>query len=108
MRKHLTEPELKEMAMEVASSIVIRSYDHGNSVDTRRASTDKEKDIIFKVAYGALLTLNYGETNRGNKVAERAVIDAAEMTVDLFLPGANGYLTIYNPLWMILSSWEKE
>lgn len=95
-REVKTEAELKEIAEAMSETIMIRTYENGNSNDTRRKTTKPEKAIIYKIAYGALLALNHG------------IVDSAEYTIDLFIPECNGYDTIYIPLKKALASWTKE
>lgn len=114
VRAHKSESELKQMAEHISKSIVYRYYDNGNSRDERRETTRFERDVLYNIAYGALLTLNWGEDNRGrNAGAEQAIIDAAEFTCDLFIEKltgleCNGYMTIYIPLKDAVRDWEKE
>ena len=46
VREHKTESELKQIAESISESIMIRTYENGNSRDERRATTPEEKDII--------------------------------------------------------------
>lgn len=108
VRAHKTEAELREMAEGISQEIVIRTYENGNSRDTRRKTTAKEKGIIYRVAYGALLALNHGEEVRSSRLAEQFIVDSAEFTIDLFIPDCNGYDTMYNPLKKALANWAKE
>lgn len=108
MRKHYTETRLRELANTIADTMVERTYDNGNSCDTRRKTNGEERIVLYNVAFGALLALNWGESHRGTRGEEQAIIDAAEFTIDLFLPHCNGYDTIYNPLKRVLKDWEVE
>ena len=96
------------MTEAMSETIMIRTYENGNSNDTRRKTTKPEKAIIYKIAYGALLALNHGEEVRSSRMAEQSIIDTAEYTIDLFIPECNGYDTIYIPLKKALANWEKE
>lgn len=105
MKEHKTETELKGIATKISETITIRYYKEGNSEDTKRKSTAKEKDIIFKIAYGALLSLNWHlEPNISPVTA--AIINTAEFTVNQFLPDCNGYDTIYCPLRKAVREWD--
>lgn len=108
VRQHKPEAELKEIAEGISQEVVIRTYENGNSNDTRRKTTKPEKAIIYKIAYGALLALNHGEEVRSSRMAEQSIVDSAEYTIDLFIPECNGYDTIYIPLKKALASWTKE
>lgn len=106
MRKYKTESELKKIAENISNSIVIRSNDKYGSNDTKMIPTNEQKNIIFKVAFSALLALNWGEDNRENKEAEQAIVDTAEFTINQFIPNCNGYQTMYNPLKDAIREWE--
>ena len=109
MRKYLESDMLKFMAEQMAKTITIRTYDEkGNSNDENRPATKEEQKIIYNIAYGALHTLNYGKQMRSSKDMTQAVIDNAEMTLDLFIPDCNGYDTIYCPLQAIIREWEED
>ncbi|MCI8988437.1 MAG: hypothetical protein HFK05_01635 [Clostridia bacterium] len=106
MRNHKTEMQLKEMATAIAETITIRIYKNGNSEDKQRKSTAKEKDIIFKIAYSALLSLNW-HLEPNNSETTTAIINTAEFTVNQFLPDCNGYDTIYCPLRKATREWDN-
>lgn len=106
MRIHKAETELKAIAEAISEEVVIRTYHNGNSNDTRRKSNETEKAIIYRIAYGALLGLNWGDDCRSSRLAEQKIIDSAEFTINLFLPECNGYDTIYLPLKKALANWE--
>jgi hypothetical protein len=89
--KHYTETELKAYADQVSNSIVIRTYENGHSNDERRITTRPEKQIIFSVVYGALLSINNGANIQSAK-------DCAEFIGDQLIPSMNGYDTIYCPI----------
>jgi|SRR5665647_1291777 len=89
--KNVTERQLKEYAEAKAETIVIRTYEEGNSSDIRRLTTAPEETIIFKILYGALLAMR--EVNN-----MYSAISAAEYIGDLMIPQMNGYDTIYCPL----------
>ena len=95
------EKQLKEIARDIAGSIVIRDYVNGNSRDTRRETTLPEKEIIQNIAYGAMLA--YAYRNNGGSID--SILDTAEFTLHQFIPNANGYDTIYIPLRKVTETW---
>ena len=107
MRAYKKETELREIAETISDFITIRSRDNGCSVDTTRWAKKQEKDIIFKIAYGSLLALNWGEKCRDSKDMAEAIVNNAEFTINNFLPECNGYMTMYIPLNKILQKWEQ-
>ena len=108
MREYKTESELKEIANKISDTIMIRTYENGNSYDNRRNTTTIEEAIIYKIAYGALLGLNYGDDCRKSRFAEQKIIDTVEFIIDQFIPDCNGYDTIYLPLKKAIREWIKE
>lgn len=90
--KH-TDKELHKIANEIAQNITIRSYDEGNSVDTKRSTTKPEAEIISNIAFAALWAYRWRDN-----VNVDSILDVAEMTFDQFIPEGNGYDTIYLPL----------
>ena len=105
MRKYKNEHELKVIAETIAETITIREYNEGNSNDITRKASEIEKDVIYKLAYGALLGLNCGETVRNNDDAAQVIIDTAEYTLKLFINDCNGYDTLYIPLKNAVAEW---
>ena len=109
MRKYLLESDLTDIAISISKDIYIRTYDErGNSKDEKRSATNDEQKIIYNIAYGALHTLNYGKQMRSSEDMTQAVIDNAEITLDLFISDCNGYDTIYCPLQAIVREWEED
>lgn len=108
-RCYLGEPVLRKMAAEIAEHITIRTYDKvdGCSRDERRESTPAERDIIYKLAFSALLGLSHGETARQSKAAEDGIINAIEYALVVMLPEANSYDTIYTPLRKTVENWRN-
>ena len=92
------ENQLKEISRDIAGSIVIRDYVNGNSRDTRRETTPEEKEIISKIAYGAMVSYGYGGQID-------AVLNTTEFILHQFIPEANGYDTIYIPLRKVTKTW---
>lgn len=107
VRVHMSESTLKAIADGISEKITIRTYDNGSSIDTARKAKRKERETLFNIVYGALLALNWGETNRSDKDAEQAIIDSAEFMTIRFLPDCNAYDTVYCPLKGVLRVWEK-
>ena len=93
------EAQLKKIARGIAESIVIRDYVNGNSRDTRRETTDPEKEIIKNITYGALLAYIYSGENLDG------ILDMAEFTLHQFIPSANAYDTVYIPLRNVTETW---
>lgn len=93
--KYYQETELQEIAREKSKTIVIRTYNNGNSNDERRDATPEEQENIYKLLYAGLLAINFrhGKEYQG-------VMDACEYAGHLFLPeNTNCYDTIYLPLY---------
>lgn len=107
MRNYKTEKQLKEQAAIIAETITIRTYQNGNSEDTKRLSNPQEKNIILNIAYGALLGMNCNEKNRASNEIAQAIIDTAEYTLNRFLPDCNSYDTIYCPLKKAVREWDN-
>ena len=106
IRANQKESVLEGWARVIATGpITVRSYEDGNSRDTLHLPTKEEAKILFNIAFGALLGLNWGENCRSNPNMEQAIIDAAEFTLGQFMPGVNCYDTIYTPLKKVLAEW---
>lgn len=119
MRQYQHEATLKEWANDIASSLWVRpekghpKYTEG---DFAKKPTKKQREALFSVAYGALLSLNWGEDTRrddekGNAKAQ-AIIDCAEFTADLLFDSLlpederlQGYMSIYCPLKEAVRNW---
>ena len=104
------EAELRNIADAISETIYYRIYENGCSDDLRMVSTDKEKSIIFNLAYGALLGMNW---NRADDSTAQAIINATEFQLDLMIRSlneqeCNGYMTIYIPLQKALQEWERK
>ena len=97
VRRDITEQELREYAEKQAETIVIRTYDEGNSNDVRRASTEAEKRILSSIIYGGLLAIRSGAD-------EKSVADACEYIGNIQMRNVvtvgemNGYDSIYRPI----------
>lgn len=118
MRKNITEEEMRKHAEEIASSIVVRSYDWHGSHDERRATTPEEKKVVFGIALGALNTINSRVRDEHSIYGEKthAVLDTAEwifieMSKEFRLESGedhfNSYDSLYAPLMIIVNSWEE-
>lgn len=89
--KDFTEKELQIYADDKAKTIVIRSYENGNSKDERRSTTEPERKIISDIIFGGLLAIKSGADIQSVK-------DACEYIGKLQIPEMNGYDTIYIPI----------
>ena len=114
MRKFKSEQELRELAELHSKYINIRTMDGGNSHDTTRKATKKQREILYGVLYGALLGLNWGERMRSSRDMAQAVIDAAEFQADILMrpylkegEELQGYMSVYIPLQRIVEKWEE-
>lgn len=111
MRKHKDEIELLEIAMELASAPLTLITNDG---EVKRKPTKKQKELIYKIVYGALLGLNWGESTRTSRTSEQAILDTAEFTYNVMMESTfkngetvNGYLSLYSPLKKVLREWER-
>ncbi len=96
-----TETEIKDYATECAKSIVIRTYENGNSKDTRRKTTKKELEIFYSLIFGALISVMFHSGNndeRGHKQTVQMAADTAEFISHGLLPSVNGYDSVYLPI----------
>lgn len=94
--KKYTGSQLREIARDYSSSIVIRSYKDGSSSDDRRPATKPEREILENILYAAMVAYLYRSEDNGGSI--EAVLDMAEFTCHQFLPECNAYDTIYTPL----------
>lgn len=117
MKEYKSSAELREIAEQISNRIVIRTYVGGNSYDNARKPTKKQKQIIFDLAYGTLLSLNHYSRSCKTGYGESAwaTIGTAEFQCDIMLektlkPGeeCNGYDTIYLPLMRAFDQWAEE
>ena len=91
--------QMKEIARDISGSIVIRDYINGNSRDTRRETTEPEKEIIRNIAYGAMLAYSFDNTEISG------VLHMAEFVLQQFIRNCNTYDTIYIPLRNVTETW---
>ena len=94
-----SETELRKFAEDISRTIVIREYINGNSKDTRRETTKPEKEIIFNIAYSAMLSYGFVGCDVDG------IFNMAEFTLSRFIPTCNSYDTIYCPLRDITETW---
>lgn len=106
MRSYKTAEELKAVAEAMSQYITIRTYDNGNSIDTKRKAKKAEREIIYKIAYSALHGLNWDVKTRNNDDIAQGIIDTAEFVTIQFLPDCNAYDTMYLPLKATLRNWD--
>ena len=91
-KKIYTEQEAKEYAESVSNTLFIRGYNDGNSEDTGRKTTPREKKILTNIICCALFAIR---VHNLNSIAVQSAKDTAEFTADLMLPNINGYLSVY-------------
>ena len=88
-----SEQSAKEYAEKTAETVVIREYIDGNSNDTRRISTEAEKDIVQRAIYAALLSIRGGyEAQSAKATAEFFVLCNSGVT------HINTYDSVYIPI----------
>lgn len=107
-REFQPETVLKEWAHNAAETVVFHTYVDGYRQDIRKKPTKNQREIMEKIIYGALLGLNWGETNRSETVAEDAILNAAEYMCIVMLPEVNSYDSVYIPLRHICKAWPKK
>lgn len=102
--KRYGEPQIKEIARDIAESVVIRTYVDGCSEDVRRETTASEKEAIKAIAESAL----FAYSARQNGID--AILDMAEFMMHRLVPEANAYDSIYIPLRKVTETglWEKK
>ena len=98
-----TESQLKKIATDFSSTIVIRSYKEGSSSDIRREATLPEREILQKIIFAAMIS--YGYRSEKNNGSIEAVLDMAEFTCHQFLPECNAYDSVYTPLRQITETY---
>ena len=126
MRKAMTVEERRNIANEISKTIVIRDYVRGNSRDTRRETTESEKNILYNVALAALNSLNFLASDEKDVYSTKthAILNTAEFMFMEFIADilplddgtytdseevhANSYDSIYNPLAKVIREWEEE
>jgi len=101
--KMKNERELKEIAEQLSQTIRIRTKE-GN--DIKRDATNEEQKALYNVFFSALFTANQFRENY-NDTIKSVIKNNAETTIDSFLPGCNGYLSVYNPLDNALTEWAE-
>jgi len=99
----IMEQELKAFAVDASQTIVIRTYQDGNSSDTRRKSTKKEVAILTPIIYGGLLAVRSGYPIRD-------VASTCEYIGAIQLPMTNCYDSIFRPImdWKEVLQNDKE
>lgn len=98
--KYSTSQDYRDLADKIADTITIRNYNDHGSEDVSRPTTKIERDIISKIAIGAMDT--YGYTTNADAWS---ICNQAEFTLMQFLPEANTYDTIYTPLMKCFGVW---
>ena len=83
------------LSKEISSTVVIRSYnENGNSVDTRRPTTETERETLYHIIDGALIAASVTTDSK----QRRGIASAAECIATAMIHGCNGYDTAFNPL----------
>lgn len=83
------------LSKEISSTVVIRSYnENGSSVDTRRPTTETERDTLYHIIDGALIAASMTTDSK----QRRGIASAAECIATAMIHGCNGYDTAFNPL----------
>ncbi len=98
---YLSESELQHFAQKIAEHITIRTYERGNSSDVTRITTKTEFEIIYNVAYGALLAFRWRVNSYNRAEIEyhlQSVLDTSEFILNNFIKDCNFYNTLYCPL----------
>lgn len=103
-----SEMELKAIAELISKVVVIRTYENGNSKDTKRAASEVERDLIFKVVYAALLSLPTSVTGSGAyfRGCDNGALSTAEFMLQLLMKDVNAYDTVYIPLREVIAAWD--
>lgn len=106
-----SEEELREIADRISQTIVEKGTDH--SPERRRKTNYNEQTTLYKLAYGALLSLNVCHSREYHGLfslsdEERAILKTVEFIFLRFFPKCQSYVSIYTPLWMVLEQWCKE
>lgn len=92
-----SEKELKEIALKVGDEITYRRTEYDD--EYTRKSTGYEENIIYSVAYGALLAIR---SNGAYPEMVNPILYTAESILDAFLPTCNGYMTVFTKLDKLL------
>lgn len=106
MRKCLHESVLSAIADRISQTITVHKHYDGGTEHVTRTAFPTERARIRSVALGALQGLNWGDDTRsalGGR--EQAILDTAEFIMMQFIPCANAYDTLYNPLRAVTEAW---
>lgn len=93
-RERYTEDQLAKIAKSLAGSIVVRDYVGGCSRDTRRATTERERNTIAIHLYAAFFTYWH--------IGDKGVVMMAEVAVRKYFEYCNTYDTIYLPFMRVI------
>lgn len=94
-----TEKDASEFAKEASKSVVIRSWNNGNSNDDRRESTKIESEIVERAIVASLIAIKNGYD-----------VDSAKATAEFFViynsgeTHINTYDSVYIPICEFLQS----
>lgn len=106
MKAFRSEGIMKAYALEYSKRDVTDMNDGG--VWQTRKPTKSESDLLYKLFYGAMLGMNWGEQNRGDSGRRDAIINAFEFEANLLLPKLNNYNTVYCRLKEYEREWEEQ
>lgn len=96
--EYMNETDIKSYAEKTAKTAVERSWRNGNSKDTRRRATAKERQIVSGLIASALMAASDSDWESAHGAA-----DCAEYALMYLLPEKdgkrlNGYDTVYIPV----------
>lgn len=106
MKAFRNEGIMKAYALEYSKRDVTDMNDGGEW--RTRMPTVSESNMLYKLFYGAMLGMNWGEENRSDSKRRDAIINAFEFEANLLLPKLNNYNTVYCRLKEYEREWEEQ